>query len=528
MINVKDAPYNAIGDGVTDDTAAINAAIVAAAGTDIIHYPNGNYKRTGNLVNFWLNTRSGHGKITDGTNSYGIHPQYFGDINTLWVNSSTGNDNNDGLTPGLAFKTLAGLSAKLQRLSAEEVGRGQWKVRLSGTFDGAEFSGLKMFRKGLTFEGDALSSGIPVTEIKKGITALQYGLRFEPNSSAQIIVKNIFFKDFRVGFNGYGILMKDLGILEIIDCHFDNCDTGVKADRNVSFTGTNLKATNCTTGFTALYSSSGTWSYCSAIDCVTGFLASRSAVAHVDYATISDCDVAMEVSQNSRMGVIGGDFKRNGIVHNAIGGGEYITGVSDTDETAIPNYNVGTADANTINYRHRGTGKETRLYGQYSTNEFRQAFSYPNVNHTATTTDTVIYITPTGQQLPAALLTDSGKKIRFRAFGTFTGTGGTKTIAFRRTNMDGSTNVLISSYTFPASATGAWTYELELVPYLDNGTNYTGIQRAESTQVAAVIQEVNITNSSVNATDTRFRLNVQLANSADNIKIKGMEIYLQG
>lgn len=45
IINVKDAPFNAKGDGVTDDTVAINALIasVSAAGGGVIFFPKGIY-----------------------------------------------------------------------------------------------------------------------------------------------------------------------------------------------------------------------------------------------------------------------------------------------------------------------------------------------------------------------------------------------------------------------------------------------------------------------------------------------------
>src|SRR5258708_23528196 len=42
-INVKNAPYNAKGDGVSDDTAAINAALVNCAAGSAVLLPAGNY-----------------------------------------------------------------------------------------------------------------------------------------------------------------------------------------------------------------------------------------------------------------------------------------------------------------------------------------------------------------------------------------------------------------------------------------------------------------------------------------------------
>jgi Pectate lyase superfamily protein len=49
-INVKDAPYNAKGDGVTDDTSAIQAAVTAGGGGSYIFLPRGNYYMTGTVT----------------------------------------------------------------------------------------------------------------------------------------------------------------------------------------------------------------------------------------------------------------------------------------------------------------------------------------------------------------------------------------------------------------------------------------------------------------------------------------------
>lgn len=49
VVNVKAPPYNATGDGATDDTAAVKAALVASAGK-ILYFPPGQYKLYGGLT----------------------------------------------------------------------------------------------------------------------------------------------------------------------------------------------------------------------------------------------------------------------------------------------------------------------------------------------------------------------------------------------------------------------------------------------------------------------------------------------
>jgi hypothetical protein len=70
VINVKDAPYNAKGDDITDDYAAISAAVAACPPGGIVYFPPGKYITT-NTINITNN-------ITV-RGSYGTRwPQYAG------------------------------------------------------------------------------------------------------------------------------------------------------------------------------------------------------------------------------------------------------------------------------------------------------------------------------------------------------------------------------------------------------------------------------------------------------------------
>lgn len=69
-INVKSAPYNAVGDGVADDTIAIRNAVAASTLGDVIFFPKGSYKITDEIVIDRAITIKGERIFSGGTTIY--------------------------------------------------------------------------------------------------------------------------------------------------------------------------------------------------------------------------------------------------------------------------------------------------------------------------------------------------------------------------------------------------------------------------------------------------------------------------
>ena len=78
VVNVKDAAYGATGDGVTDDAAALAAAITAAGPGGTVFFPAGDYRTTVGLVPLSGQTWIGTGRQSYGTNTFGSRITYTG------------------------------------------------------------------------------------------------------------------------------------------------------------------------------------------------------------------------------------------------------------------------------------------------------------------------------------------------------------------------------------------------------------------------------------------------------------------
>lgn len=116
--NVKNAPYNATGDGSTDDTTAIQAALTAAASTGgVVFFPAGTYKISAPLTIASNTTLLGAGKyasLLSATNAFSyLQPAIYGSgvnnvrVAHLGILGNVGASATNGLGYGVSLLTGA-------------------------------------------------------------------------------------------------------------------------------------------------------------------------------------------------------------------------------------------------------------------------------------------------------------------------------------------------------------------------------------------------------------------------------------
>lgn len=131
VLNVRD--YGATGNGTTDDTTAVQAAVTAAvAQKATLLWPQGTYLTTASITNLHTVRHTGQGIISrSGTLFYPVPGPT--NSNTLYV-ATTGSAGNDGLSSAQPMVLLSGAFTALRNYGP--VLQGNWTIQLAaGTYN---------------------------------------------------------------------------------------------------------------------------------------------------------------------------------------------------------------------------------------------------------------------------------------------------------------------------------------------------------------------------------------------------------
>jgi Right handed beta helix region len=437
----------------------------------------------------------------------------------IFVNGTSGSDSNDGTTAAKAYKSIDKALGQL-RATSETAIDGSWEIVLNGSFaNGYKVNNLPRFRYPLKITGQINSDGTPATVFDGTNANSKIGLWIEPCPDLRIEVRNIYFKNYKNSFNGYGLLMKSGGYLIVENCRADNCDTGFAAIRNVSFSfGKKTKATNCSIGFRAQYGAMGTFGEPTLADglvitnCIQGVDVTRGSVVHVDYCTISGSNYGgITIDQNSRAHVKGNRIDNCDHGVRTEGGAEWL---NNTEE---PNVFTNCK----VNYAHYGNSRESRLYSQSANNEFRIGVSTDKYTLTGTTTNTPVYFGSALGRLPDNFFLMKAQRLRFVVHGTITGAGN-KTFSIRSTDPNGNDNVTFNGYT----ENGAGAFQLECFVYPIDKTKVRAVLKSSTHFYSP---RMYTKESSIDLTRERlFRMYCQLSDPTATVEFTSFETFLMG
>jgi hypothetical protein len=163
VVSVKD--FGAVGNGVTNDTTAIQNAIASLAANQIIDWGSGGdtFVVTSNITGLLSRLHTGKARLSTPTGTYHIGEGWTGVANTIYV-SPSGVTTNDGLTSSTSLDFSTGFN--IVKLQAQCSPGASWKLKiLGGTYPNGAARRFEDFPQTLTpvvFEGET-SSGVPTS-----------------------------------------------------------------------------------------------------------------------------------------------------------------------------------------------------------------------------------------------------------------------------------------------------------------------------------------------------------------------------
>ena len=522
----------AVGDGVADDTEALQSAISLSISSGLPVYLGSDIFYASTLSStYWSTTYLGSGGIRVGTatTSYRPNPSNNGYTCAVYYDNNLGSDSNSGLDPAKPIKTFSRFNS-MMTIYANKAGTsrlGMHRLIVKNGVHVDKFTSLgffPLFSSRFFIEGESRDGAI----IDGTGTSNSVGIWFEPNS--YVGIRNLTIRNFKSPNteetddpdNGAAIVIKGGGNGHVENVVIEDCSQGVGFINNVQGSLTKSFIRRCGTGVRVLYSSSAiiggpSSTYENIIeDCTThGVFLSRNAVAHVDYNIIQRCAVGLSVNMAARVATLGGSFLNNELGVMASGAGEMI----------ISDYSVFTG--NTRDRAYYGVGRETRIHGNSpTTNEWCLHKASVPYTLTGSTSNTTVAIDGLGSSIFVYPRhhTTSHSKLKMVIKGSTSGAG-TKTLRFYGLNPTNSTQInQLANMAIPSTHTGR--FELVLESYGNSNTTAKGFA---TLLVDGASIKLGTYDASINTSyKWMFRLMAQLSDASGSVTVDSTEIYLMG
>ncbi len=506
-VSVKD--FGAVGDGVADDTVAIQAAVDVGTG---LYWPAGTYLTTASISNLHTVKHSGEGAIKRGTDIFYVQP-IQGQSNVLYV-SPVSLLANDGLTsssptpPKKASEWLSNYGPVLSGSWTIQFAAGTYNQTNTG-FD-VNFSGFTSAKR-VVFKGPSVGASPAVpTAIFDGTggTDYEHGLRLG-GVGFKVQVQDLKFINFTSNNTRIGLVGENEVDFYALNVHADSCDwCGIYAFNTIRARITGGILNNCRSGFISNYTQC-TIAYTEVANSTeSGIYWSRGSQGHVDYVTFNDNAVGLIVAENSRVDTVECDFNRNTKALITQTGGVF-------GEGGAPN-TFGTAgNANGTNIEYAALSGDTSELRSSQT-ELRVQADRTTRTHTDAVGGVATDIA-TVYTLPAYRLQGVEKTLRVKVSGTLATAGSGSIVTCKIGGMT------VNS-TLPAAASNL-TFFLDVDLYEVQG-GYRAF--AQLTQGVNQQRTGQATSGFVNSVDNDIIIAATLANAADSMTIYRTDVFITG
>ena len=300
VINVKD--FGAKGDGVTDDTAAINNAYnVASSKSAKVFFPAGTYLTTSNIAKFLSVIAVGDGIIKRDSVIFDV-----GEIQSqtnLYVSP-------DGIGDGLSINYPSSISLVFDYLKKKSFIKNSYIINFA--------SGTYYLNTSLSYIKTSNRYGIVLRGVEPDrVNNIWYSNIVYPDDGTgmgcitmfdvgTIKIENISFKDSSVASHQHNGLYfgKDVTQAEIFNCYFSGFNktrnsAGISSQESNAILINNSTIENCETGFYCYNTVGSTLNDGSTrnkfYNCTRGIDVIGSSYMHNDYNDFEDCEVCCYV-----------------------------------------------------------------------------------------------------------------------------------------------------------------------------------------------------------------------------------------